>query len=65
MRIVTTDSGPTTKAELQDAFDTVLLQAYRNGIQVGGQGYTIRHDDPELPDWELEIVPIPKPTECD
>jgi len=62
---MTTNSSPATKAELQEALDMVLLQAYNSGLQVGGQGYTIRHDDPELPDWELEIVPIPKPTECD
>jgi hypothetical protein len=46
---------PTSKAELRDALDELVLAAYANGVEVDDGAYALRHDDPGVPDWEVLI----------
>lgn len=49
-------SAPTTKAELDTRLDELILRALENGVDVNDSAYDLRHDDPELPNWEVQIV---------
>ena len=57
------DSGPNpgTKTELTAALDDLVSSAFANGVRVDDGGYVLRHDDPELPDWEVVITRTTKP----
>lgn len=50
------ESGPTTKAELEKALDELVLRAHANGVEVDNGGFALRHDEPEIPDWEVLIT---------
>lgn len=54
------DSGPATKEELRVALDTLILQAYENGVQVANGGYALNHVDPATPDWDCLITRVEK-----
>ncbi|MFB6136660.1 MAG: hypothetical protein ABEJ04_07855 [Halobacteriaceae archaeon] len=60
-----TGRGPTTKAELEAALDALVLTAYENGVRVDNGGYSLRHADPGLPDWEVTITRTTKLSETD
>ena len=49
------NSGPTSKEELRKSLDETIKQAYENGVELDNGGYELRHDDPEIPDWEVLI----------
>lgn len=48
--------SPTSKAELEDALDRLLQNAYRNGINVDNGSYELIHPDETIPDWDLTIM---------
>lgn len=50
------DTGPTTKDELRDTLDELLLKAYENGVEVDNGGYGLTHDDPAVPNWDVLIT---------
>jgi hypothetical protein len=53
--IMSLDS-PASKAELEDALDRLVQNAYRNGVHVDNGGYDLIHPDETMPDWDLTIV---------
>ncbi|WP_255149112.1 hypothetical protein [Halorarius halobius] len=57
---MSTDSEPVTKEELRTALDELILVAYENGVDVDNGGYALRHEDPELPDWEVVVTKTTK-----
>ncbi len=59
------DSEPATKEELRDALDTLVLNAYENGVRVDNGGYPLNHADPDIPDWDLHITRVDKTAETE
>lgn len=57
---MTNETGPQTKAELRTALHTLVETAFLNGVTVDNGGYALRHDDPEIPDWEVHITQTTK-----
>lgn len=55
-------SSPTTRLELERDLDDLLSRAFNNGIRVDNGGYALRHEDPDLPDWEVVITRASKRT---
>lgn len=55
---MTLDSGPTTREELRDELDELLVQAEMNGVPIDEQRYVLRHDALDSSDWVVEIVPL-------
>lgn len=49
-------NSPTSKADLEDALDVLLQQAYRNGVNVDNGGYALVHEDDTIPDWDLTVI---------
>ena len=49
-------TDPTTKAELQSDLDELVIRAYLNGVKVADCGYSLRHDDSNIPDWDMQII---------
>lgn len=62
---MSTDTGPTSKAELRDALDMLVQAAYVNGVEVDNGGYALTHADPTIPDWEIHITRTTKPIQSD
>lgn len=58
-------SGPATKEELRVALDTLVLNAYENGVQVDNGGYPLNHSNPDIPDWDLLITRVEKSAETE
>jgi len=50
--------GPNTASEVQEALGDVLRQAHVNGVEISEKRWVIRHDDTEIQDWEVEVVPV-------
>lgn len=50
------ETGPQTRAELNDALGVLLTKAYTNGVDPGDDAYEIRHTQPEISDWEVHIT---------
>jgi hypothetical protein len=50
------ETGPTTKRELRNELDRLVQTAYKNGVEVNNSAYALRHDDPEIPDWEIHLT---------
>jgi endonuclease YncB( thermonuclease family) len=48
--------GPTTTAELRAALEEVFVHAHENGVDLRERGYTIRLDDRDAPDYEVDLV---------
>lgn len=48
-------SNPTTPQELRELLDTLLIRSYKNGVKVARQTYSLEHDDPEIPSWEVQV----------
>lgn len=48
--------SPTSKAELEDAFDVLVKEAHDNGVDVDNGGYELIHQEPAIPDWDLTII---------
>lgn len=48
--------SPTSKAELEEALDVLIQEAYRNGVEVDNGGYYLFHQEPAIPDWDLTII---------
>lgn len=57
----TTD--PETTADLETALEESIQAAYRNGLSVAG-GYGVRNGS-ELPDWDVIITRVEKPSDAD
>lgn len=55
---------PTTKRELQQAMDNLVLRALENGVPIDNGGYELRHDD-DVPDFELMIFRLEKSDDDD
>jgi hypothetical protein len=47
------DSGPTNKAEFEEALDELIVQAYQNGISIDNGGYVLQHTSTNVPDMEV------------
>lgn len=56
------DSGPTTKEELSIALDELVRQAHTNGVDVDNGGYDLLHPEPNVPDWDVVITRLKKPS---
>lgn len=54
-------AAPETSADLETALQTVFRAAYRNGVSVTG-GYGLRNDS-ELPDWDIHVTEVEKPSD--
>lgn len=52
---------PRTRGELEIAIDELLREAYANGVVVDNGGYGLRHEDSDIPDWEVHITRTAKP----
>lgn len=48
--------SPTSKAELEEALDALVQNAYRNGVEVDNGGYHLLHHESPIPDWDLTII---------
>ena len=57
--------GPKTRAEFESDLGDLVRAAYANDAVVSNEGYTLRHDGVEIPDWEVVLVEVEKPTEDD
>lgn len=44
--------SPTSEAELQEALDALVQEAYWNSVTIEG-AYELRHPETTIPDWEL------------
>lgn len=55
----TDETGPTNSAELQAELQTLLIDAYENGVPVEG-GWNCRNGDGH-PDWDVMITQVQKP----
>lgn len=55
-------TSPTTKEELREALDRLVLSAYENGVDVDDGGYPLNHADPAIPDWDIHITRVKKNT---
>jgi len=53
--------GASTKEELRRDLDVLITEAFSNGVVVGNGGYSLEHDDPKVPDWEVQITTMAKP----
>lgn len=49
-------NSPTSKAELEEALDVLVQEAYFNGVEVDNGGYDLVHQQPTIPDWDLTII---------
>lgn len=59
----TDSSGPfddaiTTEAELDSAFQHLLVSAFENGVDPGGS-WVVRNG-PAMPDWEINVSELAK-----
>ena len=54
-----TDS-PSSKAELEEALDSLVQRAYQNGVTVDNGGYDLLHEEHDIPDWDLTIFRLDK-----
>jgi hypothetical protein len=54
-QILVLDS-PTSKAELKEALDMLVREAYHNGVEVDNGGYELFHQESTIPDWDLTII---------
>lgn len=48
--------SPASKAELKDALDMLVQEAYYNGVEVDNGGYELIHQESTIPDWDLTII---------
>lgn len=51
---------PETREEFESRLDELVRAAYENGAVTSNEGYTLRHDDREIPDWEVTLVEVQK-----
>ena len=51
-----TDSGVSTKEQLAMALDSLITEAYKHSVNVDNGGFELRHDEPDIPDWEVHIT---------
>lgn len=58
--IMSIDS-PTSKSELREALDELVVNAYQNGVTVDNGGYELCHPDQSVPDWDVTIIRLAKP----
>lgn len=47
------ESGPTSKAEFEDALDKLIVQAHQNGVEITDGGYVPHNTSKEVPDVEV------------
>lgn len=57
------ESGPTSKAEFEDALDKLIVQAHQNGVEITDGGYASHHTSKELPDVEVMFYRLAKSAE--
>jgi hypothetical protein len=57
---MSSESAPTTKEELRDALDELVLSAYEVGVDVGNGGYALNHNSAAIPDWDVHITRVEK-----
>ena len=53
---------PETREEFENELGELVRAAYENDAVVSNDGYTLRHDDHEIPDWEVVLVEVEKRT---
>ena len=56
---------PQTREEFERELGEPVRAAYANDAVVSNEGYTLRHDDAEIPDWEVVLTEVEKRTEDD
>ena len=54
-----------TREEFEAELGELIRAAYANDAVVSNEGYTLRHDDHEIPDWEVVLVEVEKRTAND
>lgn len=59
------EPGPKTRAELKASLDELLRAAHVNGVDVDDIGIDLRHEAFELPDWEVCVTRLRKPSTGD
>lgn len=48
--------SPTSKAELEEALDELVQEAFKNDVEVDNGGYDLIHQDSTIPNWDLTII---------
>ena len=54
--------GPETRAEFESDLGDLVRAAYANDAVISNEGYTLRHDDADIPDWEVVLTEVQKRT---
>ena len=60
MLSVTDNTSPATPEALEEALDSLISQAYENGVEVADHTFELRHGDAPPPDWEVLILRLAK-----
>ncbi|QLG29836.1 hypothetical protein HUG10_19690 (plasmid) [Halorarum halophilum] len=54
------ETRPRTRVELEESLNMVLQRAHENGVDFNDIGIDLRHDVPDIPDWEVRIIHLQK-----
>lgn len=55
-----TDQPLDSEAEFRSKLDELLINAHNSGLEINNQSYALRHQDPDVPDWDVIISRLAK-----
>ena len=56
--VVTSIVEPTSDEELREALETLVQNAYQNGVLTDDSSYSLVYEDSDIPDWDVLMTRV-------